>query len=200
MGQADQVGGSLDGGIPQSTSCFCLDSPHPVGGEVDRVRGVEAVSKAGWLSHVSRIHNLLKAKIAGLFAALVVASSLIVVMGLVSTPMASASPYRAHAVGSATKSSLVSPHTPTDSAAPLNSVNAEAYVGDAAPVVTTQTPLQPIFNNGNLKVLDSAWVGGIVTINTLNSGTPIVAGQTYDATDAQIVLGDNSLTCRVNER
>ena len=169
MEQVDQVGGSFNGGVPQSTSCFCLDSSHPLGGEVNRVRGVGAVSKAGWRSNVSRNRNLLKGKTAGLFGAVVaVASSLVVVMGLVSTPMASAAPYQTHAVGGATKSSLVSPHTPTDSAAPLNLVVSETYLGDAAPIVTQSTPSPPTLSNNGLGLnsLASTWnVSSYVDLN-----------------------------------
>ena len=84
-----------------------------------------------------------RGKTAGLFGAVVaVASSLVVVLGLVSTPMASATPFRTHSVGGAAKSSIVSPHTPTDSAAPLNLVVFEAYIGDADPVVSQEAPNQ----------------------------------------------------------
>ena len=64
----------------------------------------------------SRIRNLRKGKTAGLCGAVAaVASSVVVVSGLISAPIAGATPYRTHSVGDAsTNSSLVSPHTPPD--------------------------------------------------------------------------------------
>ena len=107
---------------------------------------------------------------------------MVVVSGLISAPIAGATPYRTHSVGDAsTNSSLVSPHTPPDSAAPLNLVVGEAYVGDADPVVTTEPPLGASYlqdSNANLYRIEG---GSASTMFQLFSSTPIVAGQTYIA-------------------
>ncbi len=134
----------------------------------------------------------------GLFSAVAaVASSLVVVLGLVSAPMASATPFRTHAVGGATKSSLVSPHTPPDSAAPLNSVLTETYLGDADPIVRTQTPVQPTFINGSVNAISSTWTGGLLNVQ---STSPIAAGQTYDSSDNNLygTLSQDGVGCGVN--
>ncbi len=146
------------------------------------------MSSAGWRSNVSKIPHVLRGRPAGLFGAVAaVTSSLIVVMGLVLIPSAGAAPYRTHAVGaaaSAANSSLVSPHTPADSAAPLNSVVSEAYIGDADPIVITQTPSQPnitLYHNGTLSAFGVSWAGGSFSMSTIG-GPGIVAGQTYETT------------------
>ncbi len=134
---------------------------------------------AGWRSNASRIPNFLRGKSAGLFGAVAsVVASIVVVIGVVSIAPASAAPYRAHAVyAGATKSSLVSPRVPVDTAAPLNLVYAESSIGDAPTVVTQATPDQPNYAaSPGSYVLTSDWSSGVVQIV---SSTPIVAGQTY---------------------
>ncbi len=121
----------------------------------------------------------------GAIAAL--ASSVVVILGLVSAPMASATPYQGHAVAGATKSSLVSPHTPPDSAAPLNLVYSETFLGDAAPYILTQTPTQPVFPLNDPHQLFVSWPSGGQVQVKLSS--PIVAGQTYDNSNAIITIG-----------
>ncbi len=135
-----------------------------------------------------------------LFGAVVaVASSLVVVLGLVSAPMASATPFRTHAAGGATKSSVVSPHTPPDSAAPLNSVITESYVGDADAIVHTQTPFPPNFVNGSLSTLRATWAnGGDPGILDVQTTTPLAAGQTYDSSEGDFVnfnVNQDNLQC-----
>ncbi len=126
-----------------------------------------------------------RGKTASLFGAVVaVAWSLVVVLGLVSTPMASATPYQTHAVvGDTTKSSLVSPHTPVDTAAPLNLVVGQLY----APTYNTiqnYIPSQPTYtHNGSqyqLVANSHAPQGGGGPMVSLASNAPIVAGQTYE--------------------
>ena len=140
----------------------------------------------------AEIRNVLRGKTAGFGAVVAVASSLVVVLGLVSAPMASAARFQSHGVGdSAAKSSLVSPRTPTDSAAPLNLVVAETYIGDAAPVVTESTPSPPTLSNNGLGLnsLASTWNGSSYV--DLNTSSPIVAGQTYgDDTGDGVTEGD----------
>ncbi len=134
---------------------------------------------------MSRIRDSFRGKTSGLFGALVaVTSSLIVVLGLVSIPTASAARFQTHAVAGSSKSSSVSSHTPPDSAAPLSSVVSEAYVGDADPVVVTQTPSQPsitLYHNGTLSAFGVGWAGGGFSMSTIG-GLGIVAGETYETT------------------
>ena len=138
-------------------------------------------SDPGWAQTPPGLETFFRGKTAGLFGAVAaVASSLVVVLGLVSIPAANAAPYRTHAVdGGATKSSLVSPHTPADSTAPLNSVVSEVYTGDNAPIVTESTPDLPTLslNGADQNVLISTWNSSFLVLNS--ASTPIVAGQTY---------------------
>ncbi len=135
----------------------------------------------GRISNVSKLRHFLGKKIKGLSsfgAAISVMASLVVVLGLVSIPTASAAPYRAHSIyGGDTKASLTSPHVPVDSDAPLNLIVGEAYVGDAAPVVYTQTPTQPTYTPGIDGYVLST--GSLSTQFQFTSSTPFVAGQTY---------------------
>ena len=153
-------------------------------------------------SNVSRIRTVVKSKTAGLSGAFVaVISSLVVVLGLVSIPSASATPYRTHAVGGdAAKSSVVSPHAPADSDAPLNSVFTETYLGDAAPIVRTQTPLQPTFINGSADGISVHWTGVAPGLLTVQTTSPIAAGQTYDSSDNDLFssLSQDGVGCGVN--
>ena len=181
MERAGQVDRSPDGDIPQSTSFLCFYSSQASEGGAHRGQEVGVVTSTGLGSNASWARNLLRGKTVGLFGAVAaVASSLVVVLGLVSIPAANAAPYRTHAVdGGATKSSLVSPHTPADSTAPLNSVVSEVYTGDNAPIVTESTPDLPTLslNGADQNVLISTWNSSFLVLNS--ASTPIVAGQTY---------------------
>jgi hypothetical protein len=151
----------------------------------------------------ARSRRLLSGKSAGLFGGFAaVASSVVVVMGLVSIPAASAAPYRTHAVhGSVAKANVVSPHTPVDIAAPLNLVYGEAYVGDAAPVIYSQTPTQPTYVHGIVGYVLTA--GSLSTAFQFTSPTPFVAGQSYEldgsAGDSRVGLTTCGSTGSVND-
>jgi hypothetical protein len=144
----------------------------------------------------ARRRSFLSGKSAGLFGAVVaVASSLVVVMGLVSIPAANAAaPYRTHAVNGGTAKANVVPHAPVDTAAPLNLVYGEAYVGDAAPVIYQQTPTQPTYVLGS--------TGYVLVVRTqstffqFTSPAPFVAGQSYelDGNAGTSVLGPTVCT------
>ena len=139
--------------------------------------------------------RLLSGKSAGFFgAAVAVASSVVVVMGLVSIPAASAAPYRTHAVGSSGASANVVPHAPVDTVAPLNLVYGEAYVGDAAPVIYSDPPTQPTYvlgSSGYVLVVRSQ-----STFFQFTSPSPFVAGQSYelDGNAGTSVLGPTVCT------
>jgi hypothetical protein len=124
--------------------------------------------------------SLLSGKSAGLFGAVVaVASSAVVVMGLVSIPAANAAaPYRSHAVNGGTANTNAVPHAPVDTAAPLNLVYGEAYVGDAAPVVYSQTPTTPTYVHGLTGYVLTA--GSLSTAFQFTMSTPFVPGQSYE--------------------
>ncbi len=144
-----------------------------------------------------RVRNAFSGRRAGLFGGFAaVASSLVVILGLVAIPAASAARFQPHADGGASKSSLVSPHTPPDSAAPLKLVYSETFLGDAAPYVLTQTPTQPIFPLNDPHKLMVSWPsGGLVQVEL---SSPIVAGRTYDNSNAVILIssGANPFLCR----
>jgi hypothetical protein len=125
-------------------------------------------------------------------------ASFVVVMGLVSISAASAAPSRAHAAyRGASRPSLTVPHAPVDTDAPLNSVYAEAYIGNAAPVIVQATPSLPTYSSsGGVSALSSGWSGANAGAVQFTSGTPIVAGRTYtiingaDAADtASVAVG-----------
>jgi hypothetical protein len=118
--------------------------------------------------------------------AAVAVASVVVLTGLVSAPPSSAAPYRGQAASKgASKSTHVSPRAPVDSDAPLNSAVSEVYIGDDAPIVTTQTTTLArvnTFTDGNVFALQVDWGNNTGDVE-VNSGDPIVAGQTYLSTD-----------------
>ena len=134
------------------------------------------MNSAGCRSNVAKVRCSFGWKAAAVMS--IVAAAVIAVIGLMSIPLSGAAPYGGHAAyGVETESSLESSHTLVDSDAPLNLVVAEAYIGDAYPVVTQTPPAQPTYSNaGGTYSLTSGWGSGVVE---LNSSSPIVAGHIY---------------------
>jgi hypothetical protein len=148
--------------------------------------------------NVARIQDSRRGRSAGLFGVVAaLASSLVVVLGLVAISTAGAAPYKTHTVGgTAARSSLVTPHTPADSPAPLNLVYTESFLfGSSTPVVAQSTPSVPTFsvNGAGQNSLVSTWNSNSSLVD-LNSSAPIVAGQTYgDPAGQGVTAGDVSV-------